>query len=91
MLFHVRKSVSTGFVETPEGGKAAAPVKQYEFSPERVLFAMLALLLVGGLMLGCWGLGYAEGATAMLHLFEVMAGGLAGLLFGERMGMAGEG
>lgn len=96
MLFHVRRPVSKGF--TDEGGadasqrrEAAAPAPAYDFSPIRVVLALVYLMVLGGLALGFWQIGFEKGAETMLHLFEISAGALGGIIFGEKMALGAEG
>jgi hypothetical protein len=87
MFFHVRRAESPGLLRLKEDGGKRGARAAYEFSPTRAGLGLLAVAIIGGFMLACKAVGFDEGATAMLHLLEVIVGGLVGLLFGERVAL----
>lgn len=84
MLFHVRLPSPKG--ASPTTGEPAPP--RYVFSIVRgvVGLAFFLALLVGAF--AAKSQSWDDGATALLHMSEVVFGGLAGLIFGEKLAIS---
>ena len=95
MLFHVRRPVTKELID--EGAdrtqrrEDGARGPTYDFSPIRVVLALVYLMILGGLALGCWQIGFEKGAETLLSLIEVSAGAIGGILFGEKMALGAQG
>lgn len=77
MLFHT-PTQARGF--TSEGGASAV---QYALDLRRVLLGVGLLLGIVIAAFVAQARGWSEGTTTFLHLTEVLAGGLVGLIIGE--------
>jgi len=85
MIFHVRLPEPKGFSETTALESA---VPRFALSVARTVvgFAFFAALIVGAFI--AKSQKWDEGANILLHMSEVVFGGLAGLIFGERMAIS---
>jgi hypothetical protein len=85
MLFHVRSQAPKGFAPSATTGERGAPVATWVLSISRVLagIGILAALLAGAF--AAHSQHWEEGSSALLHLSEVVFGGVVGVIFGERV------
>ena len=83
MLFH---SIAQGKSFAPTGSTGSAGEPQIDISRTLLALAFLFMLILSSFV--GRALDWMEGATAFLHLSEVVAGGLIGLFFGERLTLA---
>lgn len=80
MIFFRRDPESRGF------GPGGTPTPgTFRLIVARVAFGFALLLLLLGAALGAHSMQWHDGAVTMLHMAEVLFGGLVGLLFGEGM------
>ncbi len=80
MLFHVTDTERGFAAKAGRGGS-----HQYKFSFLRGLmgFLFLVILLIGSFV--AQSQHWEDGAKALLHMSEVVFGGLVGLIFGEKI------
>ena len=84
MLFHRKINVPATNRSFAPSGREAEPRAQYQLEPVRILLVLSFFVLVVLAAFIAWWIQWNEAATAFLHLTEIVAGGLAGLFFGER-------
>jgi len=85
MFFHVRRPTPNGLSPPSQ---VLGTEDDFELSTSRVALAIgfvIVLALFG--FLAKWA-AWDEAATAFLHLVEVSAGGIGGVLVGERTALA---
>jgi hypothetical protein len=92
MIFHsIRprtKGMTDAGLELP-AASGSGPAANFQTDWIRLSFAFGFLILLGVAAFVARGIAWNEAAVAFLHLLEVAAGGIAGLLFGERIALKG--
>ena len=83
MIFHTVDTGSRSFADTGEG----VGTRKYRLDLGRVgIGAAFFVLLALAAFMAKW-VQWDEAATAFLHMAEIAAGGMSGILFGEQMGL----
>jgi len=84
VIFHRIAASDRGFSPGLGGREDTGGQAKYEIDIGRCLLAVGFLVLLFVASFAAWAVNWTDGSATILHMAEVVFGGVAGLFFGER-------